>query len=486
MKRQGRAWSLGGITLAVFLLLETSGGTVEAQNKCTGDKIKAACKKASCKAALEAKQAGYGGTLDPARMAKCEATFSTSFAKSEAKGGCTTTGDAAVIEAKVDAFVLDLDMELDVLTGTNPNKCEGTKLKAAAQKASCKCSLEAKQAATGGIIDPAKVAKCEATFSKSFAKSEAKGGCNTTADAAAIEGKVDAFVTDVDTELPVSCGTFLTKWGNSGGGDGQFSDPRGVAVDGGGNVFVTEQSNHRIQKFTDTGTFLTKWGSLGSGDGQFFFPLAVAVDGGGNVYVAEQLNHRIQKFTDTGTFLTKWGSNGSGDGQFSHPRGVAVDGGGNVFVPDSDNHRVQKFTDTGTFLSKWGSNGSGDGQFNFPLGVAVDGSGNVYVADYSNHRIQKFTDTGTFLTKWGSNGSGDGQFDGPVAVAVEGGNVYVTDTGNNRIQRFTDTGTFLTKWGSSGGGNGQFNLPFGVAVDGGGNVYVADQINDRIQKFACP
>jgi hypothetical protein len=172
-----------------------------AQSKCAGDKIKAACKKASCKNNLEAKQASKGGTVDPAKIAKCEAAFSKTVAKSEAKGGCLTTGDAAAIEAKVDAFVTDLDTELDVGTGTNPNACEGNKIKAAAKKAVCKCALEGTQAAKGGTVDPAKVAKCEASFSKSFAKSEAKGGCNTTGDAAAIEAKVDAFVADVDGEL---------------------------------------------------------------------------------------------------------------------------------------------------------------------------------------------------------------------------------------------------------------------------------------------
>src|SRR5439155_11111231 len=63
---------------------------------------------------------------------------------------------------------------------------------------------------------------------------------------------------------------------------------------------------------------------------------------------------------------------------------------------------------------------------------------------------------------------------------------FVADTVNNRIQKFTNTGTFLTKWGSNGSGDGQFNTPVFVAVDGSGNVFVADNGNDRIQKFACP
>ena len=91
-----------------------------------------------------------------------------------------------------------------------------------------------------------------------------------------------------------------------------------------------------------------------------------------------------------------------------------------------------------------------------------------------------------FVTKWGSSGSGDGQFEVPFGVATDGsGNVYVADDVNDRMQKFDGSGTFLTKWGTSGSGDGQFNNPWGVATDGSGNVYVADAFNNRIQKFSC-
>jgi hypothetical protein len=192
------------------LLLVLTPALGSAQNKCAGAKIKAACKKASCKASLEAKQAGYG-ILDPARIAKCEATFSKAFAKSEAKGGCATTGDTAAIEAKADAFVADLDAELDVPTGTTPNKCEAEKIRAAARKASCECSLEAKQAEKGGTIDGNRRARCYAYFYTGFARSEEKGGCNTTGDAFVINNKVVTFVMDVDAELAPAPTTSTTS-----------------------------------------------------------------------------------------------------------------------------------------------------------------------------------------------------------------------------------------------------------------------------------
>ena len=231
--------------------------------------------------------------------------------------------------------------------------------------------------------------------------------------------------------------------------------------------------------------FVTKWGSLGSADGQFNSPNGVAVDASGNVYVTDQGNNRIQKFTSTGTFITKWGAAGSGDGE-GQPVAVALNASGIfVYVTDRTNNRIQMFTSTGAFITQWGSTGSADGQFDYPFGVAVDPSGNVYVSDWNNIRIQKFTSTGTFITKWGSNGSGDGQFIRPGGIATDAsGNVYVTDPNGQHIQKFTSTGTFVAKWGSSGSGDGQFNFPEGAAVDAAGNVHVADYGNDRVQTFA--
>src|SRR5829696_8973941 len=93
--------------------------------------------------------------------------------------------------------------------------------------------------------------------------------------------------------------TFITKWGNSTDGDGQLSNPQGVATDAQGNVYVADRNNNRIQKFNASGGFITKWGSAGSGDGQFISPLGVAIDSSGYVYVADSGNNRIQKFGDT-------------------------------------------------------------------------------------------------------------------------------------------------------------------------------------------
>jgi len=287
---------------------------------------------------------------------------------------------------------------------------------------------------------------------------------------------------------------YYTQWGSIGTGNGEFSNAYDVAVDTSGNVYVADTFGNRIQKFDSEGTYLGQWGSPGSSDGEFDYPFGIATDDDDNVYVADKDNDRIQKFDSNGNFLTKWGSEGSGDGQLNGPFGIAVADDGSIYVSELYNNRVQKFVwDVGTssyvYSTKWGVWGSGDGQFKQPRGIAIDSSGDVYVAEDANDRIQKFDSDGTFLTKWGSEGSGDGQFKDPYGVAVDAdGNVYVVDSTNDRVQKFTyNAGTstydYATKWGAFGTGDGQFWYPAGIALHPNGDVYIADQGNNRIQVF---
>ena len=141
-------------------------------------------------------------------------------------------------------------------------------------------------------------------------------------------------------------------------------------------------------------------------DPQFNDPDGLAVGSAGNVYVADEANNRIQKFTKTGTFIRTWGTYGTGNGQFDGPTGIALDSSGNVYVTDFGNNRVQEFKNDGTFIKKWGSIGTGDGQFNGPTGIGINlDTNNVYVADEGNNRVQEFSSAGSFIRTWGSLGS---------------------------------------------------------------------------------
>jgi len=282
--------------------------------------------------------------------------------------------------------------------------------------------------------------------------------------------------------------TFLTQFGSAGGGNGQFDNPIGIAVDSSNNVYVTDVSNDRVQKFTSSGIYLTQWGGYGGGNGQFVSPQGIAVDSSNNVYVTDGSNQRVEKFTSSGRYLTQWGSYGSGNGQFVHPYGIAVDSSNKVYVTDPPNSRVEKFDSSGRYLAQCGSYGSGNGQFGAPTGVAVDSSNNVYVVDSPDSRVKKFDSSGTYLAQFGSVGAGNGQFENPIGIAADSSNnVYVADSGNKRVEKFDRNGNYLAQLGSYGSGIGQFLNPEGVAVDNTGNIiYVTDVEENRVEIFGDP
>jgi DNA-binding beta-propeller fold protein YncE len=293
--------------------------------------------------------------------------------------------------------------------------------------------------------------------------------------------------------IPVRNYSLVAQWGSVGTAEGQFHAPQAISIDSKDNVYVADTGNNRIQVFQvlssngTYGTFLRGWGGFGTDNGFFNQPRGIAVDQGGNVYVADTGNNRIQVFFSNGTFMRGWGTEGTFSGFFSHPEGTAVNPlSGNVYVADTGNNRIQVFSSNGIAQSEWGGFGTDNGFFNQPRGIAVDQGGNVYVADTGNNRIQVFSSNGTFITKWGSQGTADRQFSNPLRIAIDSlNNVYVVDSGNNRIQKFSGVGQFNVKWGSQGSGDREFANLADITVDISSNVYVLDRGNNRIQAWAA-
>ena len=357
----------------------------------------------------------------------------------------------------------------------------------------------------------------------------------------ALDGAGNLYIADfgnnrirkVDAAGVISTVAGAGSTGESGGGFGgdggpataaRLYLPRGVALDGAGNLYIADLLNHRIRKVDAAGVISTVAGagSTGESGGGFGgdggpavaarlnFPVGVAVDGSGNLYIADTDNDRIRKVDAAGVISTVAGGGYGGDGgpavaaQLDWPFDVALDGAGNLYIADWLHNRIRKVDAAGVISTVAGGGSSlGDGgpataaQLNFPEGVAPDGAGNLYIADTYNNRIRKVDAAGVISTVAGGGSSlGDGgpataaQLSGPSGVAVDGaGNLYIADRGNRRIRKVDAAGVISTVagGGSSLGDGGpataaRLNFPVGVALDGSGNLYIADTDNNRIRK----
>jgi RHS repeat-associated protein len=305
-----------------------------------------------------------------------------------------------------------------------------------------------------------------------------------------------------------------------------LNKPFGVAVDSAGNIFIVDTSNRRIRKVDTSGIITTVAGNGTwdySGDGgpatdAGFDPRGVAVDSAGNIFIACWFNKRIRK-VDTNGIITTVAGNGnrdfSGDGGPAtdaglDPGGVAVDSAGNIFILDYYNRRIRK-VDTSGIITTVAGNGydgfSGDGGpatdagFN-PRGLAMDSAGNIFIADWFNHRVRKVNTSGIITTVAG-NGydgfSGDGgpatnaSLSMPYGVAVDNaGNIFIADQSNYRIRRVDTSGIITTVAGNGYGGfsgdggpatDAGFD-PRGLATDSAGNIFIVD--SSRIRKVGPP
>ncbi len=273
----------------------------------------------------------------------------------------------------------------------------------------------------------------------------------------------------------------VAMWGEKGSDPGQFNEPRGLAVDASGNLYVVDSKNNRIQKFGPEGKPLLAWGHEGQDPGSFKDPCGIAVAPDGSVYVADTWNHRVQKFDSNGKLIPPEWREQAG---FWGPRGIAVaPDGKTIYVTDTGNKRVVSFDSTGKQLSTWGHEGSKPGELIEPVGIAVDDTGRIIVADTGNHRLQFFDKDGKFVREQFM--SGWEEFYTEPYLAMLGADVVVTDSYNHRCARYTDTAMSYS-WGKSGNGQGDFNRPIGIATDKQGTVYVSDTMNNRIQKFVLP
>jgi uncharacterized protein (TIGR03663 family) len=279
-------------------------------------------------------------------------------------------------------------------------------------------------------------------------------------------------------------------WGSQGGAPGQFNEPKGLAVDADGNVYVADSRNHRIQMLDANGQFVRQWGGEGNAPGQFNEPWGVAVGPEGNIYVADTWNHRVQVFDPEGNLLRAWGMFGevdqpTGPGNVLYgPRDLAFDDAGNLYLTDTGNKRVVKYDASGQMLGAVGGPGAELGLFQEPVGLAVGPDGNVYVADTWNQRIQIFDRDLNPVESWDVLAwDGMSVVNKPYLAVDDEGHVYATDPEGYRVLEFDGDGELVRSWGQFGADVSSMNLPTGLAVDRDQRLLVSDAGNHRVLVF---
>ena len=279
----------------------------------------------------------------------------------------------------------------------------------------------------------------------------------------------------------------------------------GVATDSRDRVYVFTRGDQPVMIFDRDGNFLQSWGTAGGisghrADDEFVRPHGIWIGPDDSVYLSDDRDHTVRKFTTDGKLLFTLGTSGQGSDSgvenasyltikrpappFNLPTNLALSPDGEMYVSDGyGNCCIHKFSPDGELLLSWGAPGDGPGEFQIPHGVAVDHSGIVVVADRENSRLQWFTSDGVLIEEWTNVAR-------PCNVFFdEQDNVFVAELGwhagtpnprpdepGGRVSIFSRSGELLSRWG--GGKNpyapGDFAAPHDIWLDSHGDIYVGE------------
>lgn len=237
-----------------------------------------------------------------------------------------------------------------------------------------------------------------------------------------------------------------------------LNNPRGVAIDAAGNIYVANSGNNTISKYNSSGTYL---GTFGTG-ATMSFPKDLVFDSSGNAYVlnlgATPGTGSVYKYNSSGVYQSTILSG------LNYALGITIDNSDNIYIADQGAITVKKYNTSGTLLLSLPTT-----NLSTPLGVAVDASGNIYVLNNGTGNVTKYNSAGTFQSIFLSG------YTSAQAIAIDGaGNFYVSDNAaTNTVYVYNQSGTLLT--------SKAITDPEGIAVDSKGvlytSVYFANQMN---------
>jgi DNA-binding beta-propeller fold protein YncE len=262
-----------------------------------------------------------------------------------------------------------------------------------------------------------------------------------------------------------------------------FAAVSGVAINSKGNIFVLHRGAQPLMEFDAGGNFIRALGAR-----LLERPHGLRIDAEDNIWIADGGAHIVLKLNPQGRIVMVLGVKGAaGEWHeagflrlFNEPNDVAIGAGGEIYVTQGHgkgDSRVLKFDRDGRFIKTWGGKGAAPGQFNVPHSIAIDAQGLVYVADRGNRRIQVFDADGALVKEWPLFGTPAGLF-----IGVDQ-SVYLANGHHGQLIRLDRNGAIAGMTATVGKAPGQFGEAHFLAVSAQGDIYVADTLNWRVQKY---
>ena len=295
--------------------------------------------------------------------------------------------------------------------------------------------------------------------------------------------------------------------GQPGNTSDKLINPRGIGIDWANALYIADDGNSRVQKYSrsaSVGVTVAGEGSgiSGAGNGFLSQPFDVVVDLNENVFVADASNQRIQLWTrgsSVGTTIAgTTGVVGNSTNTLNFPYGIAYDSiTGGIYISDFNNFRIMYYPAdvlNGTVVAGGNGQGLNTNQLSYQLSSYHDAVTNsLFISQCSTNNIIQWP---LGASNWrliagylnGTNSSGPSGFSCARDITLDPmGNIYVVDRDNRRLQFFSiGQSNGMTIAGITGilGANASLlNSPLSVVLDTQLNLYVSDGENHRIQKF---
>lgn len=218
-------------------------------------------------------------------------------------------------------------------------------------------------------------------------------------------------------------------------------DTMGFAASRKLGLYVSDTPNNRIQQFGLDGSWVANHAeSTGFFDstkkeGRVRQPRGVAINDAGTIYVADTGNVRVDALSPEGVFLFGFGP-ALGSYKLEEPTAIAWDKAGFVYVADKSLKRVFKCEPSGALVAVLGEPGSKPGQFQSPVSVAFDGNNYIYILDDVLRRVSVYSKDGRWMTDLFAGGNQERELSAPSSIAILGDRLVIADRGKGKIVSF--------------------------------------------------